>query len=378
MCIRDSPPSPSLPLRHSSVPPPLRSLTCRHLAAANGRRYTVPAPLPSYEPFLRTCSYLPTHLPLPPYASSPYCLRIRLPFLPTPLLRTPYASSPFSLRLFPTLPTSPPRTPYAPATACPVLKRQGPTKVRALLHAGADANAMEEAEGRTALFLAAQSGHLAILKLLLMHGADVYLANHHGEDPLASAQDRFLHSRWAIPLRARSALSGSKLAYDLPVSLCTRYTVCSPRTTPCAVLSFSNSARPPPPLCAVHISAHGVRYCGSVQYCESTRNLSAGWLHTLSEKGLDASPVRDTCYSHTLCYAMPKRCPVLRGATCLRACYAMSGTNLAYGATPGFYQGGRKAQEASRSATLAACALATRCPVLIQCMLSYQPTRVRY
>jgi len=101
--------------------------------------------------------------------------------------------------------------------------------VRALLHAGADANAMEEAEGRTALFLAAQSGHLAILKLLLMHGADVYLANHHGEDPLASAQDRFLHSRYPVTKNRR--------VED-----------------------------------------------------EECVALLQGWLHTLSEKGLDASP----------------------------------------------------------------------------------------
>eukprot|EP00961_Rhodomonas_salina_P234589 3170587-Rhodomonas_salina.2 len=62
-------------------------------------------------------------------------------------------------------------------------------------------------------------------------------------------------------------------------------------------------------------------------------------------------------------YACATRCPVLTHASCPRACYEMSGTDIAYGATR--RRTCKPLRPPSRRSTpLSAYALATRCPVL--------------
>ncbi len=70
---------------------------------------------------------------------------------------------------------------------CSSAHRGNPSKVRALLDQGADANSADTG-GFTALMCSAQDGHFAIVKLLLDRGADVNRANIHGDRAINFAQ----------------------------------------------------------------------------------------------------------------------------------------------------------------------------------------------
>lgn len=75
--------------------------------------------------------------------------------------------------------------------------------VRSLLEGGADVHARDE-KGRTALYYAAESGHLDVVQALLDHGADVNVKDPDGRTPLILAA-RGAHTGVAQELMDRGA-----------------------------------------------------------------------------------------------------------------------------------------------------------------------------
>jgi len=83
-------------------------------------------------------------------------------------------------------------------------------EVTALLEAGAAVNA-RDAQGRTALYLAAQGGHQATAQALLDHGADPNIKDNAGRSPLSAALANG-HTGTAQSLRSRGAIGGAPAA----------------------------------------------------------------------------------------------------------------------------------------------------------------------
>eukprot|EP00961_Rhodomonas_salina_P062130 834044-Rhodomonas_salina.1 len=90
-----------------------------------------------------------------------------------------------------------------------------------------------------------------------------------------------------------------------------------------------------------------------------------------------AAPASGVRYCHgACCYALAMRYPVLTQRMVLRACYAMSGTDIAYGATT------RGVPTRARSIRVwsvpSPYACATRCPILTSRIVCAIPLRVCY
>jgi uncharacterized protein len=87
---------------------------------------------------------------------------------------------------------------------CRADKGEQPEKIRLLLEHHAPVNGMGP-KGRTALHYAAAAGFVDVMALLLAHGADYRIRDHHGETPLALAR-RYERSAAANLLEDRGAV----------------------------------------------------------------------------------------------------------------------------------------------------------------------------
>jgi hypothetical protein len=92
-------------------------------------------------------------------------------------------------------------------------KQRDAAAVQALLAKGADVNA-KSSYGATSLSFAANKGHLAVVKVLLQHKADV-------KSPLFPWVSRVCSwPRWRVPLAEEQALSASVTSTDWQGSRC--------------------------------------------------------------------------------------------------------------------------------------------------------------